>query len=672
MNNWFQESDLLPRSHVMLQSAPPTPETGWRPDTSFPDITDAAAIGFDAEVKEWDWDNGPGWARGKSQTVGYSITAWAHNGYNRSWYYPIRHEVEPEYNLEPKKVIDYVRTCLQTPHIPKFGANLPYDIGTATNDGIFVCGELHDVCYGESLLAEADEVNLDALGVKYLDRGKESNRMYDWIRAAYGSAGDPRKHIWRTSPRLVGPYAEEDSRLPFEVYQKQQPKLWSEGLWTVYRMECDSIPMLVQMRLPGVTVDLDKAQQFADWLLPEQDRLQTLLYEESGLWVNVSSPGDLEHLFTKLGIPFNRTAKGNASFTKDFLKSVNHPVGNLIQETRKVVKIREMVVSQILSANINGKVYPQFNSLRSDEYGTRSGRYSCSTPNLQQVPARSKMGQHMRSMFVPDSGHCCWEAGDYSQIEYRMLAHFAVGPGSDELRSAYNSDPTIDYHKRTQQMVKEVANVYIPRKPGECNAETGNNTIKEYNFGFVFGMGERKLIRQSGLSEAKAKLVMEAYHKGNPYVRPTMKEYADFADLHGYIATILGRRSRFDLWEPAGIPYEERQNYPSLELGPALGRYGRNIRRSKLHKALNRLLQGSAADLLKAAMLQCYQAGIYYVTGFPRLTVHDENSHSVIDESPQQNEAYAEMHHIFETAIPIKVPIRFDVARGKNWEECKD
>jgi DNA polymerase I-like protein with 3'-5' exonuclease and polymerase domains len=247
-----------------------------------------------------------------------------------------------------------------------------------------------------------------------------------------------------------------------------------------------------------------------------------------------------------------------------------------------------------------------------------------------------------------------------SQQEYRDLAHFAVGPGSDELRAEYNSNPKTDYHERTQRMTKELANVEIERRP-----------IKNMNFGLLYGMQESKLIRQNGFTPEQGKKIFKAYHAANPYVRPTMDTAAEEMQQLGYISTILGRRIRFNLWEPIFRDYRAPRPV-ELPFEAAILAYGSAIKRAGGYRAINYRLQGSNADQIKKGMHDCWKAGIYDVCGVPRLQVHDELVHSVPDDSPAVTEALNEMRHILETCIPtMRVPIRLDFKRGPNWGACE-
>lgn len=636
---------------------PPIPDTGWCPPTYLPDLSRAACISIDCETYDPDLlTHGPGWARGKGHIVGVSIGA---DGGGR-WYFPIRHEVEPQDNWDPEVVLQWLRHTLGNPSQPKVGANLLYDIGWLRHEGVTVRGELVDVQFAEALLDERADVNLETLGQKYLGEGKESNILYDWCAKYYGGKADgtQRANIYRAPPRLVGPYAESDADLPLRVASAVYPLLVREGLFHLFQMECALIPMLIDMRFAGVRVNVARAEELREVLAERAKEEHKKLRHMVGFDVDINSADSLARAFDTIGLGYGRTAKGKPSFTKGFLEGLRHPLADCIREIRKCDKLRgTFIESYILDSHINGMVYGQFHPLRGDGTGTRSGRFSSSNPNLQNIPSRDdELAPLIRGLFIPDEGHVAWRKYDYSQIEYRFLIHFACGPGSDEVRAHFNAHPDTDYHEMALDLVAPHAGWDVSTKELR---KRWRRPIKNINFGLIYGMGVDKLAGDLGLTKAEGKALFEAYHKGVPFAKATMDACAEEARQSGIITTILGRRSRFDLWEPSkwgedaiALPYEQ-----------AILRYG-SIRRAYTHKALNRRLQGSAADLMKVAMLKCYRDGVFDETGIPRLTVHDELDFS---DPGGKDEAFREMKHIMETALPLRIPVRADGDIGPDW-----
>jgi DNA polymerase I-like protein with 3'-5' exonuclease and polymerase domains len=740
---FFDTDKALERSKVTLRSPLPTPETGWRPPRDFPNLTNAYVIGRDRETREFDFDNGPGWARGTGYVVGEAITAFDRDLRPTSWYFPKHHEVEPEYNMNADQVTAY---CCDVDQLPqtKIYANVMYDDGYGTdeaNGGKPARGEKHDVQFAEALLSETDLTALDALGQKYLSKGKESNKLYEWAAACYG--GNPtraqRANIYRCSPRLVAPYAMEDSAMTLPILLKQVPLLKAQDLYHIYRMECDIAELLILMRKRGVRVDLAKAEklyaEMGDSMCADTPcnnpgviaALERKLFDMTGIWVNTESALDLEKAFNAVGVKFPRTeiteqgGGGNPSFTAEFLNACEHPIGDAVVEIRQHKKLKSTFLrSYILESHNKGRVHGQYHPLKGSSEGgssgTRVGRLSSSTPNLQNIPSRTALGRQIRTMFVPDHGSLCLEKGDHSQLQYRILAHFAVdalgnnrygdGPASNALRAEYNINPHTDYHSRTQNMVKAVSGLYIPRSseeasqgqvvcpysPGtaeykaiekdfqkmykETGAEfetspwsTNRFTIKETNFGLMFGMGKRKLIRQSQLPVQKGEDVFAAYHQGNPYVKATMDYFSFMAQTQGWVPTIMGRRTRFDKWVKKD--FHDPPLTP-LNFGAALAVWGPgSIERAWVYKALCNVLQGTEGEIIKRGMLQCYQEGLYDVLGYPLLTTHDEVVLDIPNDSPEVREARKRARWVMENAIRLRVPLVYESTTGPTWGDAK-
>lgn len=652
---WWEDIPSTGRGGNIQRPMPEIPDTGWKAPTYYPNLESATALAIDTETYDPELeDYGPGWARGKGHIVGVSVAAYFPDHSTAKWYFPIRHETQPEDNLDPETTLSWLRDTLGNKKQPKIGANLPYDLGWLTHEGVEVKGQLIDVQFAEALLNENAKVALEILSQKYLGEGKESNLLYIWLDNWFGGGPTPkqRKWIYKAPPCLVGPYAESDAILPLQIAALQYPLLQKENLSQLFDIECRLIPLMQEMRFQGVQVDINKAEEIRDTLYVKKRVSEEKLKHLIGFEVNVNANDSLAQAFDSIGLGYGKTVKGKPSFTKPFLAQLDHPVGDLIRQIRLYEKLAgTFVESYILNSHINGKVYCQFHQLRGDSGGTRSGRYSSSTPNLQNIPARDEeLAPLIRGMFIPDFGHPFWRKYDYSQVEYRMLIHFAIGIAGDIIRAYFNQHPDTDYHVYAQEMVQKATGRFIERKP-----------IKNINFGLIYGMGVAKLAKDLGLSKKEATALMDSYFLGVPFAKPTMDAAMEEAQKLGVITTVLGRKSRFDLWEPAkwgdeaiGLPYNQ-----------ALYRYGGNIRRAYTHKALNRKLQGSAADLMKVAMLRCYEDGVFAETGVPRLTVHDELDFS---DPGGKDVAFNEMRRIMETALPqLKVPIKADGEIGPDW-----
>jgi len=665
----IQETGRNQRARVM----PPIPDTGWTPPRDFPNLAAAKVISFDTETFDPDlMTKGPGWARGVGHMIGLSVGT--EDG--GRWYFPFRHEVEGEMNLDANNVLAWARDTLGNPRQPKVGANLLYDVGWLRHEGVLVKGPLYDVQFAEALLNESAQVNLELLANRYLGEGKETNDLYQWLADYYGGKvdGKQRANLYRSPPRLAGPYAEADADLPLRILPLQWAKLHAEGLLDVFDRECRLIPLLIEMRFAGVRIDIDKAEPLKDQLLEKERELQGQLnYLAGGTHVNVNSSDNIGRLFDQLGLAYPRTKpsktkpNGSPSFTKEFLSTQDHDAANLIRSIRQATKLRTTFIeSYILNSHIGGKVFCQFHPLRGEENGTRSGRFSSSTPNLQNIPSRDDvLAPLIRGLFVPDYGHRRWRRYDYSQIEYRFLAHFAVGELADAVRDIFNTDPHADYHDVTLDMVAPVVGWDVS-DPKIRKAK--RKPIKNINFGLIYGMGIDKLANSLGLSLQEGRALFAAYHRAAPFAKATMDECSEIASRTGVITTIWGRRSRFELWEPVRSA-RGAERKPGLPLHLAATYYGPNIRRAYTHKALNRRLQGSAADMMKEAMLRAYEDGVFDTVGVPRLTVHDELDFS---DTGYTDEAFNELQHILETCMPLRVPVRAEAEVGPDWGHVED
>ncbi len=645
---WQDLPSSRKRGERVLGPLPEIPESGWRPPTTLPDLRRAPVMSFDVET--WDpelIDHGPGWARGKGHLCGISIAT----PYQKI-YAPMRHTVQSEMNLDPEMVLRWATAMLET-DCPKVGANLMYDVGWLRQEGINVKGKLYDVQFAEALIDESSKVGLETLGRKYCGIGKEVDILKDWVLNYYGGSQRTwRKDIFRAPVSLVGAYGEMDAALPLMVIREQFKILEAEGLLDLFEMENKLIRILVDMRFAGVSIDIPYAEKLRDKLVIDVKECQGRVDALAGFAVNVNASDSLAKAFIKFGLDFPRTEKGAPSFVKEFLENHDHEFANAVTELRGIEKLRgTFVEGYLLGAHVNGKVHGSFHPLMGTDGGAKTGRFSSSDPNLQNIPVRH--GKEVRRAFIPDAGHKQWKKYDYSQIEYRFLAHYAVGEGSDLIRQRYAEDPNTDYHQATTELILAIAHVLLERGP-----------TKNINFGLVYGMGLDKLAKDLKLEIAAAKELIKAYHRGVPFAKATMEAVMDFANEHGYNETILGRRTRFNLWEPEGwgakgvaLPYDQ-----------AIQRYG-HVKRAHLYKALNYRLQGSAADLMKKAIVDCYEAGIYDVIGCPRLLVHDEKDFS---DRGGNEDAYREMQHIMQTAIPLRVPVVCDLEVGINWGDVKE
>lgn len=653
---WEDRPVSRERGAKVLGPMPSIPDTGWRPPAEFPNLSGAKILGFDCETKDERLKtHGPGWGRHDGHIIGASLSV--QDG--SSWYFPIRHETQTELNMDPDQVIRFLRDALKT-EIPKVGANVLYDVGWLAEENIAVNGYIYDVQFAEALLdSEAPNVSLDALSHKYLGHGKETSVLYEWLSMWFGGASDEKQRKWlfKSPPALAGPYAEADAKQPIQILSKQWPLMVQRGVLDLFHLECRLIPLLVKMRQKGAPVSVERAHRIYDDLQARMKQLEGEFTHIAGRQVSEASGDSMEAAFNALGIPvptkFDKKKQvSKRTFEAAALETIDHPFTDKVLEYRKLGKVSNTFIkSYIIDKQVNGRIHCQFHPLKSDESGARSGRFASSDPNLQNIPVRTDEGKLVREAFVASQGNT-WEKWDYSQIEYRMLAHFASGEGSDLVRQTFIDDPNTDYHELVGEIIKRGSGIEMARRP-----------IKTINFGLIYGMGQPELAKRLKMKLPEAKSLFQTYHSSAPFIKHTMEAAADEARMFGAVTTILGRKSDFNLWGPQQFD----PGKPGLPYGDALLAYGL-IERAYTHKALNRKLQGSAADIMKKAMVDCYEAGIFDEThgvGIPILTVHDELDFDT--HQPENHPAWAEMKRMMENCVPTRVPIRIDRSRGASW-----
>ena len=643
---------------------PPIPETGWCAPFEFPRLDAAKELVIDVETYDPNLlTKGPGWATGDGHIVGLAVGT----GDGHQWYFPMRHEYGGG-NMDPEMVLRWARSELTRASQPKYGANLMYDVGWLGTEGVDVQGQLIDVQFAEPLIDEHSfSYALGSLAAKYLGETKVEDDLYHWLQRAYGGPEGRRQagNIYRSPVALCGPYAESDVDLPFRLFQEQKLILEKEGLVDVFNMECDLIYQLIAMRRAGVRVDVEKAEKTRLHFMEKETVLQEQLDHFSGRkGFSPDAATDMKSAFDMLGLKYPTTAAGNPSFAKDVLKGIDHPFTKAILQMRKLSKARgTFIEGYILDKNHNGRVHCEFHPLKRDDAGTVSGRFSSSNPNLQNIPARDEGMKHLiRGLFLPEEG-CEWFAPDYSQIEYRVLSHYAVGAGAEEARQRYRDDPETDYHDYTHDLVEEITGRDIARKP-----------IKNINFGIVFGMGEPRIISILGAGGAE---VLQGYHEALPFVKSTLQLASQRAAHRGFIKTISGRRARFPFFECGRYVSQKDQarickekhdpkwfNYVSTR-DEALDKWG-SAKRAMTHKALNSLTQGGAADIIKRAMVNIWKAGL----PIPLVQVHDELGFSLERHTPGGQELADEIVRVMIESTELKVPILVDGDWGKTWGDC--
>jgi DNA polymerase I-like protein with 3'-5' exonuclease and polymerase domains len=451
--------------------------------------------------------------------------------------------------------------------------------------------------------------------------------------------------MWKLPPKYVGLYAEQDAAMTLRLWERLKIEIEGLDLWNIWNLETSLIPMMCDMRQMGVRVDLDAAEKARKLLRKRKTELTTYIKDKSGVTIEPWAAASVAKVFEAMNLSYPTTTAGAPSFTKQYLQAHPSEVAQAIVKLRETDKADSTFIDTILKHEHKGRIHTEFHQLRSDDGGTVTGRFSSSNPNLQQIPARDpEIKKMIRGLFIPEEG-CKWGSFDYSSQEPRLLVHFAASIKGehrhdmvDNVVQAYH-EGDVDLH----QMVADFAG--ITRKEA-----------KIVNLGIMYGMGKGKLAAQLGITEDEAKDLLQTHHEKVPFVKGLADLASKQAENNGVIRTLLGRRCNFHLWEPKSFGY----NKP-LPLQEAQKEYGNFIRRAFTYKALNKLIQGSAADQTKKAMADCYAEGL-----LPMLTVHDELCFSV-----EGQEQASRITEIMENGLShvLKVPSKVDEELGDNWGE---
>jgi DNA polymerase-1 len=608
----------------------------------FPSLAGQGMIGLDLETKDPELrTQGTALHRGDARIAGVAVAT--ETGFRR--YYPVGHEEGP--NLDRAKVMSWLQVQLATSQ-PKVGARLIYDYSFLAKEGIKVEGPLYDVQVAEPLLDENRfQFGLEQLSRDYLGIGKQDEELDAYLVTRFGKK-NPKGSIWRAPASVVAPYAIGDVVQPLQIFAKQKVELVKQDLWDLFLMESKLIPMLAAMNLRGVRVDLDRTEAMLGELTKRQEKIEREIKRRTGIAPQIWAAASLQKIFDEIGLPYGRTPKTNQpSFTAHFLDRVSHPVVDLVLEARKLDKLRGTFLQGcILDHHVRGRVHCQFNQLKGEDGGAVTGRFSSSLPNLQFIPIRSETGRLIRSLFLPDEGQA-WYKKDYSQIEFRLLVHDAEQldlPGAGDVAEQYRTNPDVDFHLVVAEM-----------------AGLDRQKAKTINFGLAYGEGKDKLAAQLGLPIEEAEDLLRGYHKKVPFMRPLSQHCMGKAAKEGEIITLLGRKRRFNSWETT----DRRTGKKTILRHPIPG-----ARRAFTHAALNARTQGSAADIMKQAMVETWESGVCDVLGVPQLTVHDELDGS-LPKTKAGREAVREMNRIMESAAHLRVPLRVDSGVGPNWGEAE-
>ena len=634
-------------------------ETEWICPENFPNLKGYSHVAIDLETKDPELKSkGSGAIRGEGNIVGIAVAV---DGW--SAYYPIAHEGGG--NLDKNKVMSWIKEVCSLPNTKIFH-NAMYDVCWLKAAGVKINGTILDTMVMASLI---DENRLwYTLNSVAFDKLKEVKNETALKAAADTWGIDAKSEMYKLPAMYVGSYAEKDAELTLKLYKVLQKEMEDQKLESIFKLETELFPCLIDMKFKGVRVDIERANKLKQQLLSQEQGILAEIKKLTGIEPQIWAARSISTIFDNLDLKYPVTEKSSApSFTKNFLQEHPHPIVQMIAKAREINKAHTTFIDTILRFEHKGRIHADINPIRSDVGGTVTGRFSYSNPNLQQIPARNKeLGPMIRSLFLPEEDHK-WGCFDYSQQEPRMVVHYAA------------TDPAI----KDSLSVKEIVDNYKKHDLDfhDAVAKMANierSSAKVINLGLFYGMGKAKLQAELGLSsKEEAEDLFHKYHTNVPFVKMLSQQLSKAALENGSIKTLLGRRCRFNKWEfdeyragkmsdifdskeQAVEAYVKRCMEQWKEMSEEKIEYLKKnpkIRRAFTYKAMNKLIQGSSADQTKQSMVNLYKEGI-----IPHIQIHDE-----LDISVQNDEQAKKIIHIMETSIKLAVPNKVDYESGDNW-----
>jgi DNA polymerase I-like protein with 3'-5' exonuclease and polymerase domains len=651
-------------STIMVMKPLPGPGD-WRPPSELPDLRRVGRIAIDTETCDEGLrgDRGSAWPWRGGYICGISVACRDESGI-RGNYFPLRHPDSE--NFERENVRRWLTDLIAA------------GVKFTTHNGIYDWGWLWaDLCVAMPPSEQLDEIgaqatlidenrfnySLDALCAWRGLPGKDTALLEEAAKAAGFKVSKKtplQSYIWQLPGHIVGPYAEADAANTLALFESLDPILDKEGTRAAYRLEVDLLPMVHEMRRRGVRIDTAAAEQTRDLLLQKRDAKLTELSEKLGVRVGMEEIGRnkwLTQTFDHYGIAYPRTAKGNPSFTAGttgWMHKHEHWLPRLIVKADKAHNAgTKFLETYILGHAVNGRVHAEIHPHRSDDGGTRSLRFSYSHPPLQQMTAHDEeLAPLIRGVFLPEDGEV-WAESDISQQEFRLIVHYAVAQDLRKAKEAaerYRTDPNTDFH----QLVSDWTGLE-------------RASAKNTNFAKAFGAGGRKFAAMIGKSEGEARAIYDRYDRELPFVRQLAARCQNTAAKQGYLELYDGARRHWDAWEAPeiartkGLGRCSREEAERRVRDPIDPWYGRRIQRAETHKAMNALVQGSAARHTKLWMRACWREGIV-----PLLQMHDALACSVA--SPELAERVAQLGR---EVVTLEVPVQVDLKFGRSWGDAK-
>ena len=560
-----------------------------------------------------------------AKIVGLSF-AWQER---EAFYLPVRAPLG-EKHLDLADVLRALVPILGDKRVGKIGQNIKYDMVVLRNYDVRLSGVAFDTMIAAHLLdSERRRYSLAGLAADLL--GYRMTPISDLI-----GKGGKQITMDRVPVRVVCDYACADADIALRLAGRLEKKLRERGLWELYNtVELPLVSVLAEMEYEGIGFDPTVLVEMSAWLGREIEKLTGKIHAEAGEEFNVASPKQLSAiLFDKLGLPKGKRTKTGASTNSDVLEhlAIQHPLPGLVLEYRQLSKLKSTyadALPQMVLAD-TGRIHTSFH-----QTGTATGRLSSSDPNLQNIPVRTEIGERIRRAFVPSSPAHELLSADYSQIELRILAHLS---GDEALRRAFHEDE--DIHRFVAAQVHEV-------RPEEVTPEM-RRAAKAVNFGIVYGQTAFGLSRTLRIPMSQAEAFITEYFRRYPGVAAFISETVAQAHANGYVTTLCGRRRPL----------------------PGLDDRNRNIRQFAERAAVNTVIQGTAADMIKVAMVRLHTRLLEaHTRACMVLQIHDE----LLFDLPREEEDWVRAVAVDEMvgALALAVPVKVNVAVGSNWMEAK-
>ena len=544
---------------------------------------------------------------------------------NQAFYVPV-----PPDGEEAQKIVNIFKPVFENEKIVKVGQNIKYDLLVLENYGVTLKGKMFDTMIAHYVLQPELRHGMDYLAEIYL--------KYDTIKIEelIGPKGKNQKNMRDLPPNEVYKYACEDADVTLKLKNVLEGELAENGVKDLFEeIEMPLVPVLAYMERNGVRIDTEALKETSRHFTARMNQIEEEVHQLAGTNFNIASPKQVgEILFDKLKIveKAKKTKSGQYVTSEEVLESLKgkHEIVSKILEHRGLKKLLGTYIDalpQLINPK-TGRIHTSFN-----QTVTATGRLSSSNPNLQNIPVRNEDGKEIRKAFIPDDG-CEFFSADYSQIELRIMAHLSEDPHMIE---AFNEEQ--DIHAAT------AAKIY--KEPLEGVTREQRSKAKTANFGIIYGISVFGLAERLNVDRKEAKALIDGYFETYPHVREYMDKSIRSAREKGYIETIFKRKRYL----------------------PDINSHNAVVRGYAERNAINAPIQGSAADIIKVAMVRIYQR--FMKEGIQSkmiLQVHDELNFSVLPEEKEKVKqiVISEM----ESAYKMKVPLRADCGWGKNWLEA--